>query len=79
MIRERSYTHMIATFSSFISIHVDSVHFVPQLPKKLKGTMFSESHCRLVSEVNSGRRLRSTNVPTFAVPRATYEDEIRRS
>jgi len=30
---------------------------------------YLQDRCRLVSEVNSGRRLHSTNVPTFVVPR----------
>jgi len=30
---------------------------------------FLQDRCRLVSEVSSGRRLRSANVPTFVVPR----------
>ena len=30
---------------------------------------YLQYRCRLVSEVNSGRRLRSRNVPTFVVPR----------
>ena len=30
---------------------------------------YLQDRCRLASEVSSGRRLRSTNVPTFVVPR----------
>jgi len=30
---------------------------------------YLQDRCRLASEVSSGRRLRSANVPTFVVPR----------
>jgi len=39
--------------------------------------MYMQDRCRLASELSSGRRLRSANVPTFVVPRTRTKLGVR--
>jgi len=64
-----NYTGYLSAVESTLSWHAVLMYRISRGLAPKSPTYTCKTRCRLASEVSSGRRLRSANVPTFVVPR----------